>query len=759
MRLVRLIAAVLGLLAASSSGFGSVQEDASRSLVDGGARSGWFVPTKGWSIRWDEEDNAFEFAPGEGADAVGNAMRWIPVEPYRGRRVRLAARVEALAGEAGGHVKLWARVDRPEGRLGAFDNMQDRPIRPGGMRPHAIELDVDADAVAIAFGCLVFDGATARVAGARISTIGELAPAQAPSPPAPLTERGVDNLRAAFELLALIRFFHPSDAARAVVDWDGVAIAAVEAAEPATDAADLARRLVDLFAPIAPRLQAWPVTETPPPTALAEPAEALRRYRHFGAGPVARPAAGAPNIYRSEVVDERFDGGATPLVPPIERTLPGGVRIRLPSAVAVVDGATRPASVVPDAWLDAKPPRRTALNRSTRLAAIGVAWSVFRHFYPYFDPNGPAEREAFERIYPEALALAARAESERAQQEAIERLVAALDDGHGAIWGGGVPVAARLPVALAWASGELVVVGVHPSVAGTIAIGDVLVAIDGVDVEAAADSLRPVVSAATEGWFRHRAADLIASHVGGERAALTLRAPDGALRSLEVERVREPVAGDTAIRPEDGSELAPGIVYFDLDGAGMDALAAVRDRLAAAKGVVLDLRGYPGQAAYMLLAHLVDEPITSARWRVPIVEAPDGEGWSWQESGRWNIQPAAPRIRGPIAWLTDGRAISYAESILGIVEAYGLGAIVGATTAGTNGNVNPFTLPGEFGVSWTGMQVLKHDGSPHHGVGIAPTIAVAPTAAGIAARRDEVLERAVEELRTRVGVREGVPSD
>jgi C-terminal processing protease CtpA/Prc len=41
------------------------------------------------------------------------------------------------------------------------------------------------------------------------------------------------------------------------------------------------------------------------------------------------------------------------------------------------------------------------------------------------------------------------------------------------------------------------------------------------------------------------------------------------------------------------------------------------------------------------------------------------------------------------------------------------------------------------------MKVLKHDGSPHHGVGIRPTVPVERTLAGIAAGRDEVLEKAL----------------
>ena len=72
---------------------------------------------------------------------------------------------------------------------------------------------------------------------------------------------------------------------------------------------------------------------------------------------------------------------------------------------------------------------------------------------------------------------------------------------------------------------------------------------------------------------------------------------------------------------------------------------------------------------------------------------------------------------------------------------------MGAPTAGTNGNVNPFVLPGGYSVMWTGMKVLKHDGSQHHGIGILPTVPVRRTIAGIRAGRDEFLEKALEIVR------------
>ncbi|HSG38313.1 MAG TPA: peptidase S41, partial [Thermoanaerobaculia bacterium] len=76
--------------------------------------------------------------------------------------------------------------------------------------------------------------------------------------------------------------------------------------------------------------------------------------------------------------------------------------------------------------------------------------------------------------------------------------------------------------------------------------------------------------------------------------------------------------------------------------------------------------------------------------------------------------------------------------------AYRLGEIVGSTTAGTNGNVNTVRLPGNYFMGFTGMQVLKHDGSRYHGVGVHPTVPVSRTLKGVSEGRDEVLEKAIE---------------
>ena len=110
----------------------------------------------------------------------------------------------------------------------------------------------------------------------------------------------------------------------------------------------------------------------------------------------------------------------------------------------------------------------------------------------------------------------------------------------------------------------------------------------------------------------------------------------------------------------------------------------------------------------------------------------------------WNVESLEPKILGKVVFMTNAKAISAAESLMGFVEHYKLGHIVGQPTAGANGNVNPFWLPGKFRVSWTGMKVVKHDGSQHHLIGVLPTVPVQRTIQGVIDGRDEYLEKALE---------------
>ncbi len=170
-----------------------------------------------------------------------------------------------------------------------------------------------------------------------------------------------------------------------------------------------------------------------------------------------------------------------------------------------------------------------------------------------------------------------------------------------------------------------------------------------------------------------------------------------------------------------------------------------------APAVIFDLRGYP-KGADAVLNHLLREPETDRWMHVPKIFRPALPGiprprHNWDGRG-WNRRPAQPHIQGHVLFLTDARAVSQAESILGYVEMLGID-IVGSSTAGTNGSIRAVTLPSGSTVTFTGMKVTRHDGSRFHLEGIRPTIPIEPTVAGIRAGRDEVLDRALGSIRSK----------
>jgi C-terminal processing protease CtpA/Prc len=298
------------------------------------------------------------------------------------------------------------------------------------------------------------------------------------------------------------------------------------------------------------------------------------------------------------------------------------------------------------------------------------------------------------------------------------------------------------PVIFAWIEGRVIITDVASEGGNGLQPGDLVLAIDGLPAAEALAEKEGLVSGATPQWRHYQALFRLRLGAFYSELKLDVLSRAGETRSVVLRRTIDSQNMREA-RPPTMNEIKPGIFYLDLDRITDEDFQSALPQLEKAKGIIFDLRGYP-RVSPVIISHLIDSPVQSARWLVPIVTVPNHQPpLDYDTSGRWTLRPIAPRLKGKLIFLTDGRAISAAESYLGIVEAYKLAQIVGEPTAGTNGNVNPFSLPGNYSVSWTGMKVLKNDGSQHHGIGIQPTVPVSRTIRGVTERRDEQLERAV----------------
>jgi hypothetical protein len=374
---------------------------------------------------------------------------------------------------------------------------------------------------------------------------------------------------------------------------------------------------------------------------------------------------------------------------------------------------------------------------AVRAAAVIVAWNVLRHFYPYHDVID----QDWDAVLDETIDDVLDDDGPEQLGLTLRRLVHKLVDGHGAVSGPGMD-AGGLPLRMARVD-EKVVVLAAPKQSG-LARGDELVAIDGVAIASLVEALTPLTSGAPQ-WIEHKllAWGRVTEGPLGSKARVEARR-DGEPVTVELERGKQQAPPEFD-RPYI-DKLADGTFYIDLDRAPSAEIVAKIDAIAKAPGVVFDLRGYP-KDDYAYLRHLLKKR-DDAKWmHVPHVIYPDFDDVpAWTDYG-WNLQPAEPHIEGKVAFITGPGAISYAESVMGIVEGYELGAIVGAPTAGANGNVNPFAIPGSYTITFTGMKVTRLDGRRHHVLGVQPTHPHGRTLAGIRAGKDELLDAALALVR------------
>ncbi len=702
----------------------------------GDVPAGWFVPAALAAVGFKAHTvdagcrtgghcaviSGVENAP---ANMFGNLMQTFSAGGYVLHHIRLRAAVRVEG--ANTRAQMWLRLDRANNTMAFLENMSARPITSSEWKTYDIEADVPDDVRSIAIGTMVFGPGKAWVDDFSIDNLREIHMDKV-EPPRPVTERELTNLTAFAKLYGYVRFFHPSDQA-ANTDWEDFAIEGVRKVADADSAAALIARLQQIFQPIAPTVRiGGSVAEAGNPAGGTE----IVRNVHFGVG---LPSAG-PGIYKSD--RKRTPATGQEMPKSFEADVTPGIHVSIPVALYADSEGTLPHAPLPGPTGVAG---RSATDRATRIADVVIAWNVFQHFYPYFD----VVKTDWAGELPKEMRSAATDSGPEEFHKTLRRLVAALKDGHGNVYSvSGGPVL-QPPLTMDWIEGKFTVTRVQKGKSEGVAPGDQVLKIDGTTVEQLVADTRPLISGATEQWINVRlATELSTCKFTTKRMSLEIKpfANPGTNKTIDLPCF-PPAAkseGYTEPRPETIAELEPGIIYVDLDRLTEPEWVAAIPRLQQAKGIIFDMRGYPGQPGIQALAHLTDTVIRSAKWNVSSAELPDQLSSPFKESG-WDVQPEAPYFSAKRVFLTDGRAISYAETVMGIVEHFKLGEIVGGPTAGTNGNVNPFRLPGGYTVAWTGMKVLKHDGSQHHGIGILPTVPVSRTRQGVADGKDELLLR------------------
>ena len=559
----------------------------------------------------------------------------------------------------------------------------------------------------------------------------------------PLDARGLENLSAFTRLLGVVRYFHPSDEA-ARVDWDDFTVGAIDTVERASTADELARTLRGLFLPIAPslRLGTHPVavdtTSLLPPGARAT---TVVEWRHRGYGPSTIPN-GPYSSQRSHTPPSERGNDARAVGTAFTGDLGGGVWCSVPMVLWADSSGTLPHAERAPANHGHGP--WDQVPRTVRLADVTLFWNVVEHFYPYFDTPG-GDWNAMLRA---SLKRAAEDRDPAAFRHTLERMVAELHDGQASVSGHDDPY--LLPIGWSWVGDSLVVRAVAEGLEDAPKVGEIVLSIGGRPAAEAAARARELVSGATPDYVNYLVSRKLCYSSAPQVVDLEVVGAGGRKRHVRVDYGDPRRLASVKPPPMVAPEPEPGVAYVDLERIGEGDIPSLLERLATARAIAFDVRGRPSGAAFSLLAHLSDQSLRMPRLGVPVIFEPDRVDMAFDEVSK-TIMPESPQLTARKVFLIGPAGLSPAEIFLSTVEHGHLGDLIGSPTLGTSGAVVKLELPGGYSIRFTGSRMLKPDGSRNQGTGVAPTIPVYRTVAGIAAGRDEVLDRALEVVRTPPG--------
>ena len=431
-------------------------------------------------------------------------------------------------------------------------------------------------------------------------------------------------------------------------------------------------------------------------------------------------------------------------------------QLRMPKSTATLTGlgpAPLPVTPAPTIYPPGKYP-----SLGYRLLAGAKIWSVIHYFHAYKDLM-PTNWDTNLRTAVGELASA----SDSTQYAiAIAHFYRTIQDSHGFISG-------ATPLRYYAGSGGVLVdirfIEDKPTITRVYAdslrakgmqVGDIITSVNGEPIRDRIARMADIQPASNE-WTRRRdlANRLLRSPIGTP-IQIGLLGSDNKPKTVSV---LSQSSGRLQPPPDTTSRfrlLAGNIGYVNMGTLQTSDVDRMFDTFKNTKAIIFDIRNYPQGTAWAIAPRLTDKRnVVGARFfRYAPVEPdfPNGESNSSTQKFFFDqqIPPNTGKsvYRGKTVMLIDERTQSQAEHTGLFFEAANGTEFIGSPTAGANGDVTSFGIPGGIGLSFSGHDVRHADGAQLQQVGLQPKISARPTIKGIRAGKDEVLDRAVQYLNT-----------
>lgn len=385
------------------------------------------------------------------------------------------------------------------------------------------------------------------------------------------------------------------------------------------------------------------------------------------------------------------------------------------------------------------------MDSGLNLLTLFRLWNVIE----YYAPNRSLTLHPWDEVLSTYIPLMGVETDGRCFARLYMRLIRELNDGHAV-----APVEMlfgqrMLPVWPLQAEGRLFV-----GYSGDSALkrGDEVVAIDGEPISERLELLREYASRSNEASLRQ--ALRFYGLCTRRDTAEVVRRRAGACDTLRVATVPygsvSPIYDPAQLAQPPFRLLTDSVGYIYAGTFSREHLAEVGQTLPRTRALIIDLRTYPQNMDFTLTAlisqSLRTEPVVAWQMVYPTLALPGlffrQEQWlyeGFEEGAERCTQP----YKGRVILLVDEITQSNPEFQAMALQSCPQTLTIGSPTSGANGSIVWIPLPGQL-TSFSGVGTLYPDGTQPQTVGVRLDVEVLPTAEGLQAGRDEVLERALE---------------
>jgi C-terminal processing protease CtpA/Prc len=386
-------------------------------------------------------------------------------------------------------------------------------------------------------------------------------------------------------------------------------------------------------------------------------------------------------------------------------------------------------------------------SKTINLLELFRYWNYVEYFFPYKYETDQNWNDVLTEMIPKFLGV----DNTENYHLTLAELVTKTDDSHAYLSSKEIQNnlygSRKVPVDYSYAEGKLVITKINatrPRNKNPLHTGDVIYDIEGKTIPQMINSLGKYVPASNS-WGKVNKikdkllfsnSDSISVKIEREGQNLEIKTKTYFLKDIIHEKNKAPKKWKFIDEKETIGYVNMGIIEKeDLD--------EMYSNLKSVKSIIFDLRNYPKQTIIPLSYLLLPEPSVYYQFTFPDAGYP-GKFYSRKNvTGRKNPE----YYKGNVIVLVDESTQSQAETTTMMLKQHPKAKIIGSNTSGANGDVIMFTMA-NLDTRFTGLGAYYPDGRETQRIGIIPDILVKPSVEGLKNEKDEVLEKALEYIKS-----------